>query len=75
MAAEFFLFKDVTLDALTFKKLNSIACFSDDAYRLPIETAPGLPKIPSHPISARDAKQFLRYWFSAIYRICVVVVL
>jgi len=32
---------------------------TDDAYRLPKATAPGLPKIPCHPISARDAKQFL----------------
>ena len=39
---------------------------TDDAYRMPMDTAPGLPKIPCHPISARDAEKFLRYngiWF------------
>ncbi|XP_065051514.1 N-acetylated-alpha-linked acidic dipeptidase 2-like [Rhopilema esculentum] len=32
---------------------------TDDAYRMPMDTAPGLPKIPCHPISARDAEKFL----------------
>eukprot|EP00794_Sanderia_malayensis_P017340 gene17340-19071_t len=32
---------------------------SDGAYRLPVDKAPGMPKIPCHPISAKDAYHFM----------------